>query len=122
MEWKIAFHNDPKIVEIITSGIADKEGSLRMARALNEIMRNNGITKALIDHSKLEKFEGKNIDIVRRPALMKIIGAIMKIRIAEIIRPEHKVNFEFLEIIFLSQGFKFQIFQEREEAEKWLLE
>jgi NADPH-dependent 2,4-dienoyl-CoA reductase/sulfur reductase-like enzyme len=83
-------------VEIITSGITDKEGAPGMARALAEIMRKNGITKALLDHKKLEIFEGKNIDIVSRPALMKVIGAIMKIRIAEIIRLEQKVNFEFL--------------------------
>jgi hypothetical protein len=122
MEWKIVLHDDPKYAEVITSGVADKEGSLGMAKAIIEIMNKNRITKALIDHGNLDKFEGENIDIVRRPAIMKIFGAILKIRIAEIIRPEHKEKFEFLETVFLSQGFKFQIFQEREEAEKWLFE
>jgi hypothetical protein len=121
MEWKITLHNDPKYVEIITSGIADKEGSLGMAKSIIEIMKNNRVTKALVDHSNLVNIEGNNVDIVKRPALMKIFGAIMDIRIVEIIRPEHREKFEFLEIVFLSQGFKFQVFQERGEAEKWLL-
>jgi hypothetical protein len=121
MEWKIVLHEDPKYAEIITFGVADKEGSLGMAKAITGIMNKNKLTRALVDHRNLEKFEGKIIDMVKRPAIMKIFGAIMNIRIAEIIRPEHRENFEFLETVFLSQGFKFQIFQEREEAEKWLL-
>ena len=111
MEWEITIHNDPKYAEIITSGIADKEGSLGMAKAIIETMKNNRLTKALVDHSKVEKFEGNNFDIFKRPGIMKVFGAIMNIRIAEIIQPEHKEIFEFLEFIFLSQGLKFKCFK-----------
>jgi hypothetical protein len=121
MEWKITLHNDQKYAEIITFGIADKEGSLKMGKSIIEFMTKNKITKALIDHTNIEKFEGKNFDVVRRPGIMKFFGAIMNIRIAEIIRPEFSEQFEFLETVFMSQGFKFQIFHERKEAIEWLL-
>ncbi|MFN2299101.1 MAG: hypothetical protein ACK2UB_09650 [Anaerolineales bacterium] len=120
MEWKITLHDEPQYVEVATSGVADKEGSMNMAKELIGVMRKNKTTKALIDQRKIEKFVGENVDIHKRPQMMKFLGALLNIRIAEIIKPELREPFEYLEIVFQSQGFKFQLFQEREKAEQWL--
>jgi hypothetical protein len=122
MDWKIIIHNNPDYVEVTTNGIADKDGSLGMAKAITAVMRQNRINKALIDHRNIESITGEILDIYERPRIMKIIGAILRIRIAEIIKPDQIEHFRFLETVFRNQGFMFQIFHEREKAEKWLLE
>jgi hypothetical protein len=122
MKWEIVIHEAPKYLEIITSGKADKDGSLEMAKAITENMRKNRITRALIDHRKIEAVEGRTIDIYDRPGKFKLIGAILGIRIAEIVKPEHVEHFSFFETVCLNQGYKFSIFQEREQAKKWLFE
>jgi hypothetical protein len=120
MEWKITLHDKPQYVEVHTSGIADKDGSLAMTKELIGVMRKNRVTRALIDQSRIEKFVGEPYDVHRRPQMMKILGALLNIRVAEIIQPEFREQFEYLEVVFQSQGFKFQIFQERDEAVQWL--
>lgn len=122
MDWKIIIHNNPEYIEVITDGIADKDGSLGMAKAITGVMSQNRINKALIDHRNIVSFTGDTLDIYERPRVMKIIGAILRIRIAEIIKPGQIDHFRFLETVFRNQGFMFQLFQEKEQAEKWLLE
>jgi hypothetical protein len=122
MEWKIIFHTDPQYVEVITAGIADKDDSLNMAKALTEAMRSNQINRALIDHRNIDSFVGEITEVYERPKIMKLLGIIFKIRIAEIIKINHIEHFKFLETVFINQGFSFQIFQEKDKAVKWLLE
>jgi hypothetical protein len=122
MEWKIVINKKDRYVEIITSGIADKDGSLRMAKAITENMRKNRITRALIDHSNIEAVTGEVTDIYYRPNILGIIGLIMKIRIAEVIHPEHLEHFRFFETVCINQGYRISIFQEKDQALKWLLE
>lgn len=121
MEWEIIIHQEPRYLEVITRGKADKDGSLQMARAITENMRKHKTTKALIDHRKIESVEGKTIDIYDRPRKFRLIGAILGIQIAEIIKPEHIEHFRFFETVCLNQGYKFSIFQDEEPAKKWLL-
>ena len=121
MEWEIIIHENPGYLEIKTAGKADKNGSLEMAKAITENMRKHRITRALIDHRMIESVEGGAADIYERPRIFKLIGAILNIRIAEIIKPEHIEHFRFFETVCLNQGYKFSIFQEKEPAQKWLL-
>src|SRR5512141_2763820 len=97
MEWKIVVHAEDKYVEIITSGLADRDGSLNMARAITHTMRTRRINRALIDHRRVEGVVGSTIDVYDRPRAFSLIGAILRIRIAEIIRPEHAEHFKFFE-------------------------
>ena len=120
MEWNITLHDEPRYVEVLTSGVADKDGSLQMTRELIGVMRKNRTTRVLIDQRGIEKFVGQPRDIHRRPQIMKILGAFLDIRIAEIIKPEFREPFENLEAVFQSQGFKFRIFESRDDAGKWL--
>jgi hypothetical protein len=122
MEWKIIIHESPRYLEVITSGIADKDSSLEMAKAISENMRKNRITRALVDHRQIEAVEGKIVDIYDRPKIFWLIGVILSIRIAEVIKPEHVRHFSFFETVCLNHGYKFSIFQERGPAERWLFE
>jgi hypothetical protein len=121
MDWEIIIHEKNKYIEVITSGHADRDGSLKMATAITENMRNHRINRALIDHRNISEVSGNITDIYHRPKIMRIIGAIFKIKIAEIIKIEHINHFQFLETVYENQGFKFSIFQDREKAINWLL-
>ena len=126
MEWKIEIYNEgnykDRFIEVITSGIADKDGSLNMAKAIANTMRTNRITKALIDHHNLESVTGDTLDIYNRPKLFGIIGAILRIKIAEIIKPEHIEHFRFFETVCRNKGYQIYVFQDREKALSWLFE
>lgn len=119
MEWAITIHEDH--IEISTSGIADRDSSIAMAKALTHEMRERRIKKAVIDHSCLDSVTGNVVDIYERPNILKFIGAILGIRIAEIVKPEHREHFRFLETVCVNQGFELRIFGERDEAVRWLL-
>lgn len=122
MEWEIAVHRDEKYIEVVTRGTANKENTLKMAKDVADSMKRNRITRALIDHSGIQSVSGDVVDIYERPKILKLIGLILRIRIAEIIRPEHKEHFEFFETVMNNRGFIFSVFHDKVEALKWLLE
>ena len=114
MEWEVIIHNDHKYIEIVTRGFLDKDSSMDMAKTIAETMRRHRLTKALIDHRNISNVPGEIIDIYERPKkLFRIIVAILGIRIAEIINPDHSKHFKFLETVMRNQGYKFSIFFER---------
>jgi hypothetical protein len=119
MEWEITTHKN--YIEISTKGVADKDSSMAMAKIITHEMRKNLIKKALIDHRNLVSVTGNAFEIYERPKFLKIIGAIFQIQVAEIVKPEHREHFKFLETVCVNQGFKFQVFEEKCQALKWLL-
>ena len=121
MKWEIAVHDEDKYIEIITSGIADGDGSLNMARAIAQTMRAHRMTRTLIDHRNVESVIGNTVDVYHRPKILRIIGAILKIKIAEVIRPEHGEHFKFFETACRSMGYQLSVFQDKDEALAWLL-
>ena len=62
MKWEIVVHDEDKYIEVITSGIADGDGSLNMAKAIAQTMRAHRINKALIDHRNVESVIGNTMD------------------------------------------------------------
>jgi hypothetical protein len=122
MEWKIIINDEYKYIEVITTGIADQEGSLNMAKALKNAMQTKRIIKALIDHRNVESVTGNIMDIYDRPKLLRIIGALLRIKIAELVKPEHLEHFKFLETVCVNQGYQISLFQDKEKALSWLLE
>ena len=126
MEWKIEINDETKYkdryIEIITSGIADNDNSLKMAKAITHTMKTNRITKALIDHRNLVDVTGSTMDIYNRTKLFRIIGVILRIKIAEIIKPEHMEHFKFFETVCVNRGYNISVFQDREKALSWLFE
>ena len=121
MEWRIVIHDEDRYVEVITSGFADRDGSLNMAKAITHTMRTRRITKALIDHRNIEDAVGETIDIYDRPQMFRLIGVILRIKIAEIIKPEHREHFRFLETVCLNQGYRLFVFEDKGKALAWLL-
>ena len=123
MEWHIVIHDADGYVEVITRGLADRDGSLNMAKAIAHTMRTHRITNALIDHRSIEDVVGNTLDIYDRPKVFRrLIGAIFRIKIAEIIKPEHRGHFKFLETVCLNQGYRLFIFEDKDKALAWLLE
>jgi hypothetical protein len=121
MKWKFVINNEDKYIEVITSGIADKDGSLDMAKAIAHTMRTHRITRALIDHRNIVSVVGNITDVYNRPKLFKIIGVVLGIKIAEIIKSEHVEHFKFFETVCVNRGYRISIFQEKEKAISWLL-
>ena len=122
MEWDITLHRENAYIEVVTKGMADHESSLEMAKAIAKTMRTNRYTKVLIDHRNIEKVSGKVVEIYERPKMFKIIGVILGIKIAEIIKPDHLEHFRFLETVCINRGYKFSIFYDKAAALNWLLE
>ena len=121
MEWTIAIHKEEEYAEIITSGIADIPGSLQMSKAIAEAMGGNGIKKALIDQRNIDAVSGGLGEVYHRPKQLEKMGVVYGLSLAEVIKPEHKEFFGFLETVFVNRGFRFAIFDDREAAINWLL-
>jgi hypothetical protein len=122
MEWNIVIHDEDRYVEVITSGSADRDGSLNMAKAIAHTMRTHRITNALIDHRNIEDVVGNTLDVYNRPKVFgQLIGKILGIKIAEIIKPEHREHFRFLETVCLNQGYRLLVFEDEDKALAWLL-
>ena len=121
MEWDVKIHHDFNYAEIVTKGIADKDSTLRMAENIAETMRNNRLTKVLIDHSNIEDVSGTVVDVYDRPKLFRVIGVILGIKIAEIVNPDHEKHFSFLETVCANRGYRLSIFYNRKMALDWLL-
>jgi hypothetical protein len=122
MEWTTTVHEEKQYIEIATSGVADRDGSLNMARAINEAMSKARIKKLLIDHGNITSISGKIKEVYQRPKQFQEMGVIRGIKIAEVVKPEHKEFFGFLETVCINSGYTFNIFNDRESALKWLLE
>jgi len=121
MEWEIAVHADGRFVEIVTRGFADSEGSLDMAKAIAATMRCNHMTNVLVDHRNIEGISGGVVEVYQRPGLFRVIGVILGIRVAEVVKPEHREHFRFLETVCVNRGYRFAIFHDRAAALEWLL-
>jgi hypothetical protein len=121
MKWEIIEHPEDKFLEIITGGIADKDGSLSMAKEINKTMFAKRFLKVLIDHRKLISITGSILEIYERPKIFRVIGALLNIKIAEIINPEFRDHFDFLKTAGIIQGYRISVFENRNEAIRWLL-
>lgn len=121
MQWEIVIHGEQGYAEVVTSGVADKDGSLLMVQALAQAMRSHGLTKVLIDHRKIERVVGTTLDIYDRPSAFPALGQALQISIAELIRPEHWDHFRFFETVCRNRGFQVSVFLDQEKALAWLL-
>jgi hypothetical protein len=121
MNWIITTDNENKIIEITTEGIADKEGSMEMAKIIVETMRHHRFTKAIIDHRNISSISGNVMDIYERPKLFRLIGMLLGIKLAAIINPAHAEHFKFLETVSLNQGYRYSVFYDKPSAMNWLL-
>ena len=121
MEWTITLNEENQYVEVVTRGVADRDGSIDMAKATSIAMSKNRIQKALIDHGKINSVSGGIVEIYDRPKELKEIGTIEGIMVAEVVKPEHKEFFNFLETVCVNRGYSFSIFEDRKSALEWLL-
>lgn len=121
MEWTITIKEEYQYAEIITSGIADGKGSLEMAQAIAIAMRKNKIKKALIDQRNIDSVSGGTVEIYQRPKQFQEMGVIYDLKVAEVVKPEHKEFFNFMETVCINSGFEFAIFNDQKSALEWLL-
>jgi len=121
MEWSTTFLPDDKIVLIETSGIADEASSVEMAKIIFKSMARHLSLRCLIDHSAISSVSGSAVEIYDRPKRLVKLGLPFEIRIAEVVLPEHREHFRFLETVFRNRGFAFYIFDDRESARQWLI-
>lgn len=121
MNWEFFYHHQEGFIEVVTTGTADKESSLAMAKEINHAMRSNRLTKVLIDHRRISSVSGSIIDIYERPKILRILGVLLHIKIAEIINPDHREHFLFLGNAGTIHGYQISVFERREAALEWLL-
>jgi hypothetical protein len=121
MEWTITLNEENQYVEVVTSGVADRDGSIDMAKALTIAMSKNRIKKTIIDHRNINSVSGGIVEIYHRPKEFEEIGVIKGIMVAEVVKPEHKKFFNFLETVCVNSGYLFSIFEDRKSALEWLL-
>jgi len=121
MEWTITLHQAEQYAEVVTSGPADTSGTLEMVKAIAATLKPARITNILIDHTNISSVSGGVGEVYFRPQKIKGSGIPRGTKIAEIIRPEHKEFFDFLETVSTNRGLKFSIFLDRASALEWLL-
>jgi hypothetical protein len=121
MEWTITHYEDEQYAEIVTRGIADRDGSKEMAKELSMVLSKTRTKKILIDHRNIDAVSGGIFEIYHRPKELKKFGAAMGIHVAEVVKKEHREFFSFLETVCVNRGYIFSIFDDRQSALKWLL-
>ena len=121
MEWTITVNDKNRYAEIVTSGIADRDGSLAMAKEISMTMSQIKLKKILIDHRNISSVSGETVEIYHRPKEFEEIGVIQDITVAELVKPEHREFFNFLETVCANRGFLCAIFEDRKTALEWLL-
>ncbi len=120
MEWTVSFLPEQQIVVIQTQGIADEASSLGMSKNISKIMIEHKSTRCLIDHTAISSVSGSVFNIYRRPQELREAGVSSQVRIAELVNPDHKAHFGFLETVCRNNGFDFCIFNDQETAIQWL--
>lgn len=121
MEWNIQFNEKDAYGLVVTRGEADRDGTIKMARAIAEALPEKKIKKVLIDHTNISAVSGEILDVYNRPKQFNEITKSQGIKVALIIKPEHRDFFNFLETVFINRGFMFMIFANKETALEWLL-
>jgi hypothetical protein len=121
MEWTITIKEEEHYAEIITRGVADRNGSLDMVKAIAIAMSEHKIKKAVIDHRNIDSVAGRTVEVYQRPKQLQEMGVIPGLKIAEVVKPEHKEFFNFLETVCINRGFNFAIFIDQKSALEWLL-
>ena len=58
MEWTIALDEVNHYAEIVTGGLADRNGSLEMAKDISRVLAPAQIKKILIDHRNIKAVSG----------------------------------------------------------------
>ena len=122
MEWTITLHEEKLYAAVVTKGIADKDGSLAMVQAIAAAVSESKIKRALIDHRNISKVSGGAADVYNRPKEFEKMGVFPNIKVAEIVKPEHKKFFDFLETVCVNRGYTFSIFGDEKAALEWLLQ
>ena len=92
-----------------------------MAVAIAMTLGKTKIKKILIDHRNIQSVSGGTIDVFDRPKQLNDIGVVYGIKVAEVVKPEHKEFFDFLEVVCVNRSYQFSIFNDQESALEWLL-
>jgi hypothetical protein len=121
MEWSITLNEENQYAEIVTAGVADRDGTLEMAKEISRILSEKKIKRILIDHRNISAVSGGTVEIFQRPKELRDIGVIAGIKIAEVVKEEHMAFFRFLETVCVNRGFLFLTFEDKNSALKWLL-
>ena len=121
MKWTITLNEEDQYAEIVTSGVADKNGSLAIAKAIPTALNKIKTTRILIDHRNISEISGSATEIYYRPKELKEIGMVQEIKVAEVVKEEHKAFFKFFETVCVNSGYRFSIFYDRKPAIEWLL-
>jgi len=121
MEWTITLDEANHYAEIVTGGLADRNGSLEMAKDISRVLAPAKIKKILIDHRNIKAVSGGTVEVYQRPKEFKEIGVVAGIKVAEVVKAEHMAFFRFLETVCVNRGFFFLTFEDRKSALKWLL-
>ena len=122
MKWAIQINEKERYIEIITSGTADGKGSLDMAKSISSLLNEKKMRRVLIDHRNINSVSGGAVDVYSRPKEFPEIGVTHRIKVAEVVKPEHVEFFKFLEVVCVNRGYTFSTFSEKEPALDWLLE
>ncbi len=121
MDWAITLDEEKRYAEVVTAGVADRQGTLEMAKEIAAFAREKKIKKILIDHRSIGAVSGGIVEVYQRPKELKEKGAILGIKVAEVVNAEHKPFFRFLETVCVTRGLLFLSFEDKDAALKWLL-
>lgn len=121
MKWTITLNEENQYAEIVTSGIADRDGSREMAKEISMILSKAKIKKVLIDHRNISAVSGKILEVYHRPSELIEVGTPRDVHVAEVVKEDHKAFFSFLETVCVNSGFIFSTFEDKQSALEWLL-
>lgn len=127
MDYKIQLMEEPKIVQITTSGTWEREVDNAMGLDIMKKMSEWKVNKALIDMRELQ-FELRVLDIFQRAETLRDQRREVRppgTKVALVYNPVSKKvdeDFIFFENTSRNRGLPYRVFQQMEDAMAWLSE
>jgi hypothetical protein len=121
MQWTITFNEEKRYHEVVTRGNVDKDGSMDMSKAIAQAMKQTETTRVLIDHRNISVVAGRRVDVGSRPDEHAELGLTEAIKVAVVVKAEHRQFFNYLQTVCVIRGYTFSVFEDKEEAIQWLL-
>lgn len=120
MPWEMSCDEKQKTLYITTHGIMTLKDATIMRNEGAAIIKQNGLTRCLLDHSNLDEYVLQTFDIYNLPNRYRELEISHGIKLAVVVHEKLKENIQFYENVCRNNGYQVSMFFSQGEAKAWL--
>jgi hypothetical protein len=121
MKFSITYISETDSIHIVVEGSLSLDGFNLLAEDVAKCLIKHPGCDRIINDLRLAKSPKSPVDTYYMPKCASKAGVFRSVRRAIIVK-ENQKDFRFLETVFINQGNIVQLFNNLEEARKWLFE